>query len=828
MKCDIEARELGLSEEERAIIDDEIKQAKEEDKSLQDVMEKARQSRDELKQLREEKKDYLNTTKENKAELEKIAQKASEDGQTLEDLNKLYKRARELSDKIKSAKESKARYNEEYKQDVDRLASGIRALRNEAKSIRDHIKETRKRVIQKALDENFEGARKTFFQTQAKSNPKVLVNALDQMKISKNNLWSTAQGYTRQMLSGIEKHLDGMKGFENDLDNEDTKGFISHIRRSINSVAKSLGIEEKYAFTDDLEHPVALSNNVILRHFFTGFFKAKAVDAKAQEFLDDWLNSVGIDEVKRVVNESYMKIDGYDVVIPSPKNAVREMVQRYAEGKEQILHFGKMKFKSHSVAKKFIEKYTEQNISANYLKYLVSVSKRFSASKISGGYIDDHIIKAAKDLTDKDKTRLRNYRDLFFKSDSATSASVQRWLLRLSGLNTVIASSRAITLMMSPIGDHIFGKTALAMKYARPGNILSRALEVSQELVTGGALKYGFKKQDADNMAKVLQQFNMHTSYRFGESLGAIPGSVLDKINTTMISFFENVDSGLRVATSKDFARLLKDNHMGDTLEDMRSSNIKLYKSLTDEFDLNSEEWEKIKESLKDNDLLVSSDFKGDLAMKVAAMEHFNNLAATPVGIKMPSGSFMSMAQEHPLLAKTLSMFWSFTMKLAYFGFKGAFTNSAGGRFAYLGTMMLGGFLPNLVYEAVSGLVQGKSLDSIFSDKGTYVDALLGPFGRLFSVGSALVGNPSQLFYSLASPSLSTGINISQAASKWAESAINQDNYDNAMYKTAKALMSLLPVVGYSPLRPYILHHFNSSYKPGPDADLQQWIKEAS
>lgn len=827
MKCDIEAKELGLDDEERALIDEEIKQAKLEDQGLQDVLQKAKTARENLESLRSEKRDYANTSKANKEKLDKLAKDALKDGQSFEDLNKLYSQAKELRQSLDDKKTTSERQTQ-FKKTINDLTQNIRDMRNEAKTIRDHIKQTRSRVIQKALDDNFEGARKTAFSIQNEKQPKFIIGVLNQLKPSIHNIWSVAHKYTRQMLAGIDQYLDDMKGFEDDMSHEATKGFIEHIRQAINSSAKSLGVEEKYALTKDSEHPVHLSLNTAMQFFFKGFFKAKAIDERVNQFLSEWTNAVGLDEVKRVVKDSYMesRVDGIEVV-PTPENAVKEMVNRYAKGQQQILNFSKMSFLSDEKAAAFIRKYSGNSIAGNYFHHLLSMSKKFAASKVAGGYIDDRIIDRNPELTDKEKTVLKNYRNLFFGDNVAHPATIQRWAMKISSVNTLLASSRAISLMTSAIGDHVMGKTFMAMKYMPANNMMTRTLEITKELASGGALKYGFGKHEVDNLAKSMKQFHMHNTYRFGDTLGSIPSGLLGKINSGLMNWFENIDSGLRAAAAKDYANIISD-HSQYTLNELQGANNRLYKALREDYGINNDDWEKIKSSVKQHDFLDCTTFKGDLSLKVASMQYAHDLAATPVNVKMPSSLFAASSKDHPIISKLLSMFWAFTSKLAYHSWKVSSNNMPFGRWGYFPAMMIGGFLPNLAYEYLVGAVQGKSQDDIFNSRETYINALMGPFGRLFSVGSALVDNVSQLGYTLASPTVSEGFTTINAASKWAEYAINQDNYDEAAFQTAKAVMATLPIIGYSPLRPWVLAHFNSDYKPMPGTQLQDWIRQSA
>lgn len=827
MKCDIEAKELGLSDDERALIDEEIKQAKLEDQGLQDVLQKAKKAREDLEALKSDKKDFTNTSKENKDKLKQLAKDSLKEGQSFEDLNKIYSQAKELKKSIGNKKDESEQQSQ-FKKSINELTSHIRAMRDEAKTIRDHIKQTRSRVIQKALDDNFEGARKTSFAIQNTQNPGLIKYVLNQLKPHFNNLWSVAHKYSRQMLSGIDEYLDGIKGFENDMNHEPTKQFINHIRQSINSSAKALGIEEKYALNKPNEHPVHLSLNTVMQFFFRGFFKAKVLDERVDQFLSEWTNAVGLHEVKRVVHDSYVssRVDGI-VFIPTPEKAVREMVSRYAKGQQQILNFSKMEFLNDEKASAFIKKYSGNSIAGNYFHHLLSMSKKFAASKVAGGYIDDRLIDRNPELSDKEKILLKNYRDLFFGDNIAHSATIQRWVMKLSSLNTLLASARAVTLATSAIGDHVMGKTFVAMKYMPANNLMTRTLEIAKELATGGALKYGFTSKHADNLSQAMKQFHMHNAYRFGDSLGQIPSGLLGKINSGLMNWFENIDSGLRASAAKDYANIIKD-HSGYSLNELESANPKLHRALTQDYQIKPDEWEKVKDSVSQHDFLDCTTFKGDLSYKVASMQYAHDLSATPVGVKMPSSLFAASSKDHPIASKLLSMFWAFTTKLAYHSWKVSANNMPLGRFGYFAALMVGGFLPNLAYEYFTGLWQGKSVDDVFNSKETYINALMGPFGRLFSVGSALTNNVSQLGYTLFSPTLSEGYTTSKAIYKWTEAAINQDDYDEAFFQTAKAVMGLLPIFGYTPLRPYILAKFNSDYKPMPGTQLQDWIRHSA
>ena len=129
MKCELEAAALGINKEDREILDAEIKKAKSENAFIETKINESKYARFQIKQLREQKKEYNKTTKANKEQLSRILKRLYSDNLTSKQIDELSNMADDLKVKIKDNKESKRQYNEEFKKDVTTLQGEIRKLR---------------------------------------------------------------------------------------------------------------------------------------------------------------------------------------------------------------------------------------------------------------------------------------------------------------------------------------------------------------------------------------------------------------------------------------------------------------------------------------------------------------------------------------------------------------------------------------------------------------------------------------------------------------------------------------------------------------------------
>ena len=107
------------------------------------------------------------------------------------------------------------------------------------------------------------------------------------------------------------------------------------------------------------------------------------------------------------------------------------------------------------------------------------------------------------------------------------------------------------------------------------------------------------------------------------------------------------------------------------------------------------------------------------------------------------------------------------------------------------------------------------------SDKETWIDSMLGPFGRLLSIGGALF-DPSSLPYTAGSPVTNFGFTAANTLKKY----YNQNNYDSFLASFWKTVLNITPLGSSTPLKGAILHYVNPSAEPRPGEQYQNWIQQ--
>ena len=108
-KCDI-FTPTGMTEEEKDLIDEQLRIAKEENTTLQRINDDVNAHRDRIKQLQSEKKEYTGTFKKDREEFDKLSKQILDREIPFEKLQDAFDRVKVLKSRIDAVKKGSKAY----------------------------------------------------------------------------------------------------------------------------------------------------------------------------------------------------------------------------------------------------------------------------------------------------------------------------------------------------------------------------------------------------------------------------------------------------------------------------------------------------------------------------------------------------------------------------------------------------------------------------------------------------------------------------------------------------------------------------------------------
>jgi len=751
----------GISEEEKTLIDEQLKTARKENASLQRLNDEVNAHREEIAKRIADKKEYVGTFKKDKEEFDKLSQQILDREIPLEKLDATFDRIKKLKARIDGVKKGSKSYNEEFKKEVGQLRQAAKSLVDQRKQLKSTIKETRSRIIKNFIDDNMDLARKNSLKSRVVKGQASMKGVLDQAKGDKNSIWAAKKRYESKLGVGTTHLIDDVQtnNAANDINHESTKALIKTIKRNINGVANGLGVFDKYGFDDPLAHPVAISVTKMNGILFKGKWRVGPTmlkDGGLGELQDDLLSAYGKETLEKMIHDRYFK---KELDIPSIENALHDYREARMKGKQPVISFDNLPFVSEESAVNFINKYSDNSLVGNYVDHLRRVSSKFAASKVAGGFIDDHMIKLDRSLSSSEIKMLQTYRDSFFGDDYQSSAYQYRVKNAINNAKSWLMATRPVTLFLSPMVDRAIGEAYEAGRYGSEWNMINASKHIVSQFVQGvvDPVRFGkdvLTKKEAmrqlSETADLFDAFNKTVSQRYDIATTPING-VLGKLNigNHLINHFEKIDHGLRVVQAKNYANMIK-SYSDLSLDELPEF---LQRDMTENYGVTSDEWKQLAEYSKDNDIMISSDFEGELGFKVAHMEHNNDLAAVPANAIVASDWAYKFCRGNPILAPIVTHFWQFTGKLMYFGARSAYQyGGTKGLGMYFTTMAARGFAPALVADALYNISSGVSNEESFQDPKTYIDAAMGVIGRPTEAAYQAFMDPSSFGYTVGTP----------------------------------------------------------------------------
>lgn len=836
-KCDIEAADLGLDENSRSIIDEQIKRGRENRVNKESIEDSIKGLKEDAISVRKAKKDYAQLNKINTAKLEshlKNLDNLIESGDPIKDSE----RFESLQDKIQRLNESlsnKKDISSDFKEKLGSINTRLKSLRNEKKSVNEIIRHSKTRLIEHILNDKLKEARSLIIRQSFMSGEKKLGNFLKQSS-KEGSLFPEKLVQEKLVTDGILEHSDEVKkeGSENDLSSKSLQGLINKLKANISQQAQAYDVEKEFLPEERGYHPVTFNNGIMARMFGARAFKQQT--SKLDEFKADCIKAFGKDELKRMITDDYTNYyarSGLDIVIPTIDNAFKKFEIQALAGERRIMSFDRPKFVSDEATSAFLRKYSGMSVASNYAEYARKSSTVLASYKVFGKrFLDDNFINNKHiTKTDKERAELRAHRDNFYGVSWMHPSKTHARLEALSKFQNIAALSHAVTVTASTFADRMISKTLTALRFTNAGGLQNVATNMAhlvgesvKTTLTGGAYKHAFSKNFLNNTDEFFRTWQTHSQWRFSYSLGNDNGKGLSGL---LMHYFENVDNGLRVASNKDYTNHIKD-YSDLNFEQLKTQNRSIYNVMKDTHHIDDSDWDTLRNYVKTHDYLDASDFKSSPSMmrKIVSMEYQQSLSAIPNQTVVANSWATLATNNHPIVSRTLTGFWSFFGKSLVQSWRTAQEYAPGssviGKAAtFLGLQAVGGFVPNYALNVMLGTFSGRKLQDILQDPETYVSAVLGPIGRLYSIGSALTFNQSDLGYIVeASPAL-------QVVHHTLNAAYHTSTGKDPLFYWMKAAMTVIPGLGGTPIKSYLLHQENHHYEPRHGEDFQDYIQNS-
>lgn len=836
-KCDIEAADLGLDENSRAIVDEQIKKARANKAAKESVESSIKGLKEDIESVRQEKKDYSELNKANKDKLDSLLTNLDKlllSGDPIEDASHFESLQKKI-DNLNDSLAKKKIISEGFKSKIKSINDRLKSLRDRRKSIDEIARNSKNRLIDYILKDKLKEARAFIIRQDFLSGAKKLGDYLKQTP-KEGTLYPEKVFQEKLVTAGVLEHSDLVKktNSENDLSSKPLQDLIKKIKDNIIPMAQAYDVEDEFIPHEEGFHPVTFNNGILARIFGVRAFKQK--ESRLEEFKADCINAFGKEELDRMITDDYAIYhagSGIEVTVPTINKAFKKFEEQALAGERRIMSFARPKFISDEAANAFIRKYSGMSIASNYADYARQSATILSSYKVFGKrYLDDNFINNKHiTKTDKERTELRAYRDNFYGTGWQHPSKTHAQLEALSKFQNIASMSHAITIMASTFGDRMIGETLSALRFTNAGGLQNVATNIGRLVgksisttLTGGSYKHAFSKNFLNDTDEFFRTWQTHAQWRFSYSLGNDNGRGLSGF---LMHYFENVDNGLRVANNKSYVNHIK-SYKDLSFDQLKTENESIYNVMKDTHHIDSAEWDTLRSYVKTHNYLDSSDFKKNpgLMRKIVSMEYQQSISAIPNQTVLSSEWANGLSNSHPIISRLLTMYWSFFGKSMVQSWRTAqefapFSNKISKAAYFMGLQSVGGFVPNYALNIMLGTLSGRKFEDIIKDPETYISASLGTLGRIYSISAAVTFNQSDLGYILSSsPTMQT---IQQGFLALKHTAQNKD----PLFYWMKAAMTVIPGTVGNPLKAYVLHQENSYYEPRHGEKFQDWIQKS-
>jgi hypothetical protein len=823
--CSLQAGELGLTDQEINLIEDNVEKGLKDNTKLQDLIKKNTSAQERLKTsgLKDTQEGLQREIDANDLLHKEYLEGVKKSGGDVKAENK---------DNAARIKEIRDRF--EKKKDTIRASDTIErealdTSKQLARELKAFTKQTESNIVRNYVRGNPEAARRSILRNQLSDGKETLKNIFDQDYVTPTSIVSVHKRMLNTLGSGTEDLVEAALKTPDDITSPAVKELHDHLIDGINAEATSLGVLEKHGLKED-QRPFSMHFDAVRTKFFKqGFGRTIKESTGAvsvfdkdglDDFIYDWKAAVGEDELNAMIAKAYP----HKTIAPTIQEAFEDLRRDLVIGNLPILDFSNPKFLTDGKYSYMVKKYSGKNIIGNLLSFANRKAYTLSLSKVTGGRLTKEDFILDRNISDTKRKAYKALMDRGYGEQVGTSAARHARQKILNNYGKLAVAVRPLTMYLSPISDRGGAKALANMEKGTIASIPSEFLGGFGDAVkqlTAIMWQSPEVKDVTGKMSDLLHVYNDANMHRynvddseFGE-LGLFDKTV-GKFSKATINHFHVQDSALRVVAAKDASNTIREyaktpfNALPDTYKN----------TLVNKYSINENDWKEIVQVSKNNEFVTSDKFKGSLANKVAAMELTTEMRAMPNAYKLAPGLAESIkgTRYGAELHQALGMFWGFSLRMITFGFNHSL--STGGKIGvvnWAARSMARGFVPNMVFTGLVTLATtgsfSQTMDAL-SDPATWADNLLGGFSRDISLLSSLF-SPNNAAYNTSSPLLRDSWHTVASVASAGKAIVNNDQRKAAVIMLNNVLNIATPI-GQTPLKTY----FKDLIKEMPKDDL--------
>lgn len=762
MKCQDELSNLNLTDEEQLTLEKEIQEGINNNNKLKSLIEENKIAQEQLKGLRLEKK-----------EQSLIDKNTIEDYQKVIDLNKdkLEKaEIKQLKEENKQRKADRSSKIQDYNKSIKALMEAKKKLIAKKKGLSNFIEETESSLVKKYIRGNPEGARREIFLKQIASGKLSLKDIYSQTHITNKSL-DVLKSINKDYVFDKQKDLiKNAKDNPDDYSSKEMQNFIKHVYSKLNSIAKRLGVLKKYGISSD-ERPFSQSNDIVRNQLFNRSIintAKESLGAKPilnedglNEYIDDWVNAIGENKIKELINSSY----SFSEIKPTIRQAFLDIRQSLIKGNLPKINFSNVEFLSDEAYNYMIKKYSDGTVFDNVVKFANKKINSLAVSESTGGRLTNSQWKLDESISDIERKHYQALEADSYGSQIGTTTGRYAREKALNEYGKLALAVRPLMTYLSPLADRSRAVVLSDIERGKftIGTLPKQLLGSVNDLYIG--LQHALGKGDAN---KVLRDFAdiFRNDSQFKQQRYAIEDSpksennIYDKtygyLFKKSINHFHIQDNAYQVNAVKSFSNDVR-RYTNYNLEELPKTWRNILKN---RYNINNRDWQEIKNIAKDNDLVTGNLFDGELSKKVTAIEINSVRRGMPLDFKISPGIEASIKNKkgYYIASKMLTMFWRFLVQTSYHGLLDSFeTKGSIGVVNYAARLMARGFVPNMIISGLFIYLRtqdiNKTLNELYSPSGV-TDALLGTISRPIMALSSFIGitSTNDLAYQTSTP----------------------------------------------------------------------------
>ncbi len=781
--CDLEASALGLSTNERILLDREIKAGMDNSEALKSLSKDIEFLKDDIKTTR------INARSEEailKGDIQAIEKESSATKELLADKSKALKEERDVNRRtLKTLDEAK------------------KLLTEQKKELRKFVKDTQNRIVDNYVKDNPDVARRATLQQRISDGKVSLADIYDPVKTTERSIDNIIWRNKTSMATDITEEADAVFKNQDDYFGPEMTAYKKKVFGKLNDLATTLGVKDKFGISDS-EKPFSVDYDIVRGMVFG---KKKAVDLEGlEEFKSDMISAFGEEQITDAIKLAYK----HKSVTPSIDEAFSSTIKSLAEGRVPLLRLEKGTFINDLDFERMVKKYTGKSHLSNLNSFVHRRVVDLSFSESSGGPLTKEDFKLDETITDSARNTYREMQKQKFMSAGGSSAGMYASSKLINNYGKIVVATRPISFLLTSLADRAIGT---AISEAQKGSFTLSSLPVA--LFRGVSdlpsavkriLLKGDSKVHMNDASKIFEDFA--ESYQNKLDISDSPASENNIFDRTygrlykgIVSHLEAQDKALKVSSVRDYSDYIRKN------SNLEFSGLPdAYKKLLkDRFGISTDyEWSRLKEVAKDNEFVTSDKFTGTMATKVAGMEVRAARQASPNDFDIAPLFNRQLREFSPLLHRAVTMFWGFSIRTTMYGFKSAYADGGvfnAGRWAAL--VMARGFIPSMMVGGALKLASTGSLEEteeyLTSVEGV-AESFLGVLARPLQLFSAVI-DPSKVAYGVSTPLIRDAWGIARTLKDGGQD-IMDGSHEEAVRDVLNQFMRLtIPAWAQTPMR---------------------------